>query len=45
MLGRLIKFVGLLVLLGLIGLTGYTFLGDLSPETSQQGVTVTLDAN
>lgn len=45
MLGRLLKFVGLLVILGGIGLSGYAFLGDLSPRVSPKSVTVTLDAN
>ena len=45
MLGRLLKFVGVLVILGGIGLVGYTFLGDLSPRVEPKSVTVTLDAN
>ena len=45
MLGRLLKFVGFLVILGGLGLVGYTFVGDLSPDVTPQSVTVTLDAN
>jgi len=45
MLGRLVKLVIVVVLLGGIGLVGYTFVGDLSPDVRDQNLTVTLDAN
>ncbi len=45
MLGRVLKLVVVLVVLGLVGLSGYAFLGDLSPETAPQSLTVTLDAS
>lgn len=45
MLGRLIKIILVLVVLGGIGLVGYTFLGDLSPEQGEKTQSVTLDAN
>ncbi len=45
MLRRLLKLVVVLVILGGIGLTGYTFVGDLSPTVEPRSVTVTLDAN
>lgn len=44
MIGRLLKFVVLLVVLGGLGLTGYAYLGDLAPAPSEHSVTVTLDA-
>jgi hypothetical protein len=45
MVWRLVKVVLVLVMLGFIGLSGYAYLGDLSPV--QQPVTqpVTLDAS
>lgn len=45
MLGRIIKLVFVLVILGFGALTGYAYLVDLSPEQKQITVPVTLDAN
>lgn len=44
-LGRIIKLVFVLVILGFGALTGYAYLVDLSPEQKQITVPVTLDAN
>jgi hypothetical protein len=44
-MGRLIKVLVLLALLGFAGLTGYAFLADLSPAASEMKVPVTLDVN
>ncbi|MEZ5912096.1 MAG: hypothetical protein R3D84_07630 [Paracoccaceae bacterium] len=43
-MGRLLKAIVVLALLGLAGLTVYAFLSDLSPDQSQITVPVTLDA-
>ena len=42
-MGRLLKFLILLLLLGFIGLVGYAYLGDLSPEIKEVNQPVTLD--
>lgn len=44
MLWRMAKLVLLLVFVGFIGLTGYAYLGDLSPEQREVTQPVTLDA-
>jgi hypothetical protein len=44
MLGRLLKAVLVLALLGLAGLTGFAYLADLRPAQSQVTVPVTLNA-
>jgi hypothetical protein len=44
-MGRLIKAVLMLVVLGLIGLVGYAYLGDLAPTQSTITQPVVLDAN
>ncbi|GKY89786.1 hypothetical protein [Sinisalibacter aestuarii] len=44
MIGRLVKFLLLVVVIGVIGLVGYAYIGDLAPEPSEQSLTVTLDA-
>ncbi|MEF3047651.1 hypothetical protein [Pseudotabrizicola sp. L79] len=44
-LGRLFKLVFVLVVLGGIGLTGYAYLADLSPQQEQITVPVTLNAD
>lgn len=43
-MGRLIKLVVVLVVLGFLGLTGFAFLGDLSPAQQEIRQPVTLDA-
>jgi hypothetical protein len=45
MMWRLVKLVLVLVILGGIGLTGYAYLGDLSPVQREVTQPVTLDAN
>jgi len=42
-MGRLLKFLILLLVLGFIGLVGYAYLGDLSPEIKEVNQPVTLD--
>ena len=44
-MGRIIKALFLLAILGLIGLTGFAYLADLSPDQSEVKVPVTLDAD
>ena len=44
-MGRLIKLVVLLVVAGFLGLTGYAYLADLSPEPQEVKVPVTLNAD
>ncbi len=43
MLGRLIKFLLLLAILGFAALTGYAYLGDYAPETRTVTQPVVLD--
>lgn len=45
MMGRILKMVLVLGLLGFAGLTGYAYLADLSPEQMQVTVPVTLNAD
>ncbi|MGL4320864.1 MAG: hypothetical protein ACRCS3_08380 [Paracoccaceae bacterium] len=45
MVWRLIKLVLVLAVLGFIGLSGYAYLGDLSPTQSNVTQPVTLDAD
>lgn len=45
MVWRLIKLVLVLVVLGFIGLSGYAYLGDLSPVQRDVTQPVTLDAD
>ena len=42
-MGRLLKTLVFLVLLGFIGLTGYAYLGDMSPVVNEVNQPVTLD--
>ncbi len=42
-MGRLLKALVLLVILGFIALTGYAYLGDLSPVVTEVSQPVTLD--
>ena len=44
-MGRLIKLVFLLVILGFIGLVGFAYLGDLSPQQVEVTQPVTLDVD
>ena len=44
MMWRLVKLVLILVILGFIGLTGYAYLGDLTPVSREITQPVTLDA-
>jgi hypothetical protein len=44
-MGRLLKLLFFLVLLGVIALVGFAYLGDLSPEQSDVVEPVELDAN
>jgi hypothetical protein len=44
-MGRLIKAVLVLVVLGFAGLVGYTLVADLSPDTAEVKVPVTLNAD
>jgi hypothetical protein len=42
---RLIKFLLLLGLFGLLGVIGFAYLGDLTPDQTDVTQPVTLDAN
>ncbi len=44
-MGRLLKLLFFLVLIGVLALIGYAYLGDLSPEQSDVSEPVELDAN
>lgn len=44
-MARLIKLVIFLVLLAFLGLVGFAYLGDLSPEKRQISQPVTLDVD
>lgn len=44
-MGRLIKFLALLAILGAAGLTGYAYLADLTPEPVEIRQPVTLNGN
>jgi hypothetical protein len=44
-MGRLIKAVLVLVVLGFAGLVGYAYLADLSPDSAEVKVPVTLNAD
>ncbi|WP_281283455.1 hypothetical protein [Palleronia caenipelagi] len=41
---RLLKLVVFLVILTVVGLTGYAYLGDMDPDRSERVDPVTLDA-
>lgn len=43
MMGRVIKILLFLLVIGFIGLTGYAYLGDLSPNQIESREPVTLD--
>ncbi len=42
-MGRIIKGIAVLALLGFVGLAGYAYLGDLAPAPQEIRVPVTLD--
>ncbi len=44
-MGRVLKLLLFLGIVGFIALTGYAYLGDLAPEQSEIVEPVTLDAN
>ncbi|MES2434651.1 MAG: hypothetical protein CFE33_11055 [Pseudorhodobacter sp. PARRP1] len=44
-MGRLIKVLVVLAVLGFIGLTGYAYLADLSPTASEVKLPVTLNVD
>lgn len=44
-MGRIFKALLVLAVLGFIGLTGYAYLGDLSPAQGEVKVPVTLNAD
>ncbi len=44
MIGKLLKLVLLLAVLGFVGLAAYAWLDDLTPPVRENTLTVTLDA-
>lgn len=42
---RLFKFLLILIVLAIIGLIGFAFLGDLSPDRTEVRIPVELDGN
>lgn len=44
-MGRLIKALFFLVLLGFIGLVGFAYVGDLTPERETRNEPIQLDVN
>ena len=44
-MGRLLKLILILIVLGGLGLVGYAYLGDLSPEREAVSEPVELDAD
>jgi len=44
-MGRLIKVVLVLVVLGFVGLVGYAYLGNMAPEGAEVKVPVTLNVD
>ena len=45
MIGKLIKFILFLVVLAVLALIGYAYLGDLSPNQSEIREPVTIDVD
>ena len=43
-MGRLFKLLGFLIVVGIIGVIGYGYLGDLVPDQEERSVPVELDA-
>lgn len=44
-MGRLIKFLAILAVLGFVALIGYAYLADLTPVTTETKIPVTLHAD
>ncbi len=44
-MGRILKVVAVLVVLGALALVGFAYLGDLAPQQSETRLPVTLDAD
>jgi len=44
-MGKMLKFIAILLVLGAIGLIGYAYLGDLTPSQSDVVEPVTLNAD
>ena len=44
-MGRLLKFILALIVIGGIALVGFAYFGDLTPERNSVSEPVTLDAN
>jgi len=42
-MGKLLRLIFILVVLGFVGLTGFAYLGDLSPHLDQVSRSVTLE--
>ncbi len=45
MIGKLLKLVFFLAVIGVVALAGYAWLGDLGPKQTTNSLTVTLDGN
>lgn len=45
MIGRIFKFLLFLLVVGFIGLTGFAYLGDLSPDQTERREPVTVDVD
>lgn len=45
MIGKFVKLLFMLAILGFIGLAGFAHFGDLSPVPAANNLTVTLDAD
>jgi len=43
MIGRLVKFILVIVVLGAIGIAGYALVGDLSPPATQNAQPIFLE--
>ncbi|MDF1620564.1 hypothetical protein [Pseudothioclava nitratireducens] len=41
-MGRILKAIAILVILGAIGVAGYAYLGDMAPRTEEQRIEITL---
>lgn len=45
MIGKLIKLLLFLAVVGFAGLVGYAYLGDLTPDRNEERIPVTLNAD